>query len=313
MRYRVVFMGTPQFAVPTLRALLAGPDEVAAVVSQPDRPGGRGRHPQPPPVKQLAVECGLPVLQPASAHDSGFLAHVRALQPDLIVLTAFGQILADPLLRLPRLGCLNVHASLLPKYRGAAPIQWAVLNGDLSSGVSVIQMNPRLDAGDLLLSRRLPIREDETALDLGRRLAAAGAHLLMEVLRRQEYGLLHPVPQNEDEATFAPRLHKKDGLISWADSAAGIARRLRAMHPWPGAYTYWRGRRLKLFQGRPILSPGRGTPGEVLELDASGRLWVQTGDGQLLIAELQLENRPWVSASAFVQGHRDIIGEHLGS
>jgi methionyl-tRNA formyltransferase len=262
-------------------------------------------------VKQAARQAGVRVLEPLRMDDGAFVAEMEALRPHAAVVVAFGQLLPPSVLGLPELGCINVHASLLPKYRGAAPIQWALLNGEQTTGVSVIRLVARMDAGDILAARELSIGEEEDAVSLSRRLADLGAGLLPEVLDALATGTTRPVPQLEAEATFAPRLRKADGAIRWADTAQRIARMVRALLPWPSAHTVWRGRGLKILAARvrPWESPG--APGEVIRADHE-TLWVGTGGGVLEVLELQLESRPCMSAAAFVRGHGGIRGERLG-
>lgn len=311
MSFNVVFMGTPEFAVPSLEALIQGLDDLVGVVTQPDRPVGRGRRRQPSPVKKRALEVGLKVMDPTSVEDPSFIRTLRELAPDVIVVAAFGQIIPKEILGHPKFGCLNVHASLLPKYRGAAPIARAILSGESTTGVTVIRMEEQLDAGDILLARHLQIGEFETAHQLSERLSRLGAQVLMETLRGLERGTIQPVPQKEEEATYAPRLKKSDGQIHWPRAAEEIARQVRAMTPWPGAFTYWRGRSLKIHIAKALQVDESGVPGQVARADR-GCLWVQTGEGCLEIQELQPESRPRMSATAFVHGHADIVGDILG-
>ncbi len=309
---RIVFMGTPEFAVPTLRALLTGEDRVVGVVCQPDRPSGRGLAPHPPPVKELALSFGLPVLQPQTLKDPEVLARLRSWQPDLIVVAAYGKILPPSLLNLPRYGCINVHASLLPKYRGAAPIQWAILKGEEVTGITIMQMNERMDSGDILLQKTLPIDPQDTAQSLHDKLAPLGAQALSEALDLLKKGELHPVAQKEKEATFAPMIKKEDGRIDWAQSARELERKVRAFNPWPSAYTFLKGKLFKVFRARareeqvPSGSPGavvRPTPAELLVL---------TGEGLLALEEVQLEGKKRLPIGEFLKGHAVQEGTVLG-
>jgi methionyl-tRNA formyltransferase len=311
MSLRVVFMGTPAFAVPALESLLCGDDRLIGVVTQKDRPVGRGLKPQASPVKERARQAGVPVLEPENLRDPAFLEGLRDLSPELIVVVAFGQILPEVVLGLPPLGCINVHASLLPRYRGAAPIQWAILNGESLTGVTVIQMNERMDAGDILLARETAIGPEEDALGLSRRLSRLGAEVLTEAIRGLKKGTLHRTPQREPEATYAPRLRKEDGKIDWGRGADEIARKVRALVQWPVAYTRWKRRLLKIHRARPIPAGGWGRPGEVVKADRGG-LWVQTGEGCLEILELQQESRPKMDARAFLHGQGEVLGLVLG-
>lgn len=330
MAYRIVFMGSPQFAVPTLRRLLEAQKsvegsveesvaeplaelvaEVVAVVTQPDRPKGRGQVLAPPAVKVEAMRAGVPVLQPPRLKAPEVAAQIAAFEPDAVVVAAYGQILPPEVLRIPALGCLNVHASLLPKYRGAAPVNWAIIRGEMVTGVTIMQMDAGLDTGDILLQQATPIGEAETAEELTRRLAEAGAKLLIEALRRLREGTLFRMPQNAEAATLAPRLTKADGAIDWGRPAACVCNRVRGVQPWPGAYTFLRGKMLKLFGCRR--AEGEATaPGEVLGVGAEG-LVVSTGEGRVALAELQYEGGRRVSAASFGMGHPLPVGTILGT
>lgn len=298
-RLNIVFMGTPGFAVPTLEALHGSPHRVVQVVTQPDRPRGRGRKPTPPPVKAAALEMGLPVVQPETMRDSGFLQAVRALAPDLLVVVAFGQILKPALLEIPRLGAVNIHASLLPKYRGPAPIQWAVINGERETGVTTMFMDAGLDTGDMLLTRREPISQEDTAGSLHDRLAVSGAALLLETLDRLER--LEPVPQKNDESSYAPLLAKADGHIAWERPAEAIDWRIRGVSPWPGAFTFINERRVKLLKALPLAEPANAPPGTV-EPGFPDELRVATGDGVLSLLELQGESGRRLPVADFLRG-----------
>ncbi len=311
MSFGVVFMGTPAFAVPVFDALLQGPDRLLAVVTQPDRPRGRGQRSRPSAVKERAVAAGVPVLEPETVRDEGFRARLRDLSPDLVVVVAFGQILPGNVLDLPPKGCLNVHASLLPKYRGAAPIPWAIMNGERVTGITIIRMAERLDAGDILRAREVIIGEEEDGLELSERLSRVGAQLLAETVRGLERGVVAPVSQREEEATFAPRLTKKDGEIKWQREAVGIARQVRALIPWPSAHTVCKGKLLKIQRARPRGRGVWGQPGEVIRA-SHGTLWVAAGEGYLDVEEVQMESRPRMTSAAFHQGHGGLRGHLLG-
>lgn len=311
MSLRLVFMGTPAFAVPALEMILAGEHCLLGVVTQKDRPMGRGLRPQASPVKQRARDAGVPVLEPDTARDEAFLRALRDLSPELIVVVAFGQILPKAVLDLPTMGCLNAHASLLPKYRGAAPIQWAIVNGESITGVTVIKMVERMDAGDILVAKETEIGPEEDAVALGERLSHLSAEALREALRGMEEGTLHPIPQGEDQVTYAPRLRREDGEIDWREGADDIARKVRGFVPWPSAFTRWRGRLLKVHKARPIPGVQWGRPGEVVKADRGG-LWVQTGEGYLDIMELQPESRPKMDARSFLRGQGEILGGIMG-
>jgi len=299
--WRIVFLGTPEFAVPHLAALAGSEDQVLLVITQPDRPKGRGRRPSPPPVKVLAEALGLTVWQPESIKTPEVINRIKELTPDLLVVVAFGAILPPDLLQLPRIGPLNVHPSLLPAYRGPAPINWAILNGETETGVTTMFMDRGMDTGPLLLSRRTAIAPDETAGQLHDRLAGLGADLLLETIAGLKAGTVTPRPQPSAGVTLAPFLKKADGLMDWTGSAEELARQVRGLDPWPGAYTTFKGKTLKVFGGRP--GPGRGRPGQILTVD-QGLLHVAAGQGSLALAELQLEGKRRLSAPEFWRGQR---------
>ena len=312
-RLRIVFMGTPDFAVPALESLARGPHEVVAVVTQPDRPAGRGRAVRPPPVKRAAERLRIPeILQPERVRGpsgAAFRDRLRALKPDLAVVAAYGRILPKEVLETPRHGCINVHASLLPRWRGASPIQWAILAGDQETGVCIMQMDEGLDTGPVFRCRRLPIAADETGGTLHDKLAALGAELLPEVVDAIARGAATATPQSEAGATYAPRLTKADGRLEFSEPAQALERRVRAMQPWPGAYTTVGGRSLKVLGAEPV--PGRGAPGEVLEA-AGDRLVVATGDGALRLLEVQPEGGRPMGVRAYLAGHPLRVGTRLG-
>ncbi|NTV14301.1 MAG: methionyl-tRNA formyltransferase [Desulfobulbaceae bacterium] len=310
--YRIIFMGTPEFAVPSLQALLAGPDRVVAVVTQPDRPRGRGRKLTPPPVKTLAQSAGIPVLQPASVRTPEFLAELKGYAPDLIAVTAFGRILPGPLLHLPPHGTLNVHGSLLPRYRGAAPIQWAILNGDQTTGVTIMQMDEGLDTGAMLLSQSLAITPEDTAASLAVRMAALGGELLCQALVKLHRGELSAIPQNDDQATAAPPLSKEQGLVDWTLPAEVLGCRVRGLDPWPTAFTFLHGLRLRLFAPLVLAGDSLEPPGAILRADQRGLL-VATGRNQLLLKEIQLEGGKRLTLETFLRGRELPVGTVLGS
>lgn len=310
MRFRIAFFGTPEFAVPSLQALLDGPDTLVGVVCQPDRPAGRGQRVQAPPVKQLALRHGLPVAQPLALRSGPFPDTLRAWAPDLAVVAAYGRILPPDVLATPPRGCINVHASLLPRHRGAAPIQWAILAGEAQTGVTIMQMNARMDEGDILLQRATPIAADETAGALQARLAPLGAAALMEALAALAAGTLTATPQDDAAATLAPMIRKEQGAIDWTRPATEIARAVRAFQPWPSAYTTLRGRRMKILRAVALDRPAAGAPGQVVAVEA--QVHVATGAGVLAIAELQLEGRRPLAAAACARGGGIALGDHLG-
>ncbi len=296
---RIIFMGTPDFAVPALQALRGSPHRVVQVVTQPDRPRGRGRQAAAPPVKTAALEMGLPVVQPESIRDPEFLQAVRTLAPDLLVVVAFGQILKPALLETPRLGAVNIHASLLPKYRGAAPIQWAIINGERQTGVTTMFMDAGLDTGDMLLRHSEPILPEDTAGTLHDRLAVSGAELLLETLDRLER--LAPIPQKDEESSYAPLLTKADGHISWDRPAEAIDWRVRGVSPWPGAFTFIQDRRVKLFRTLPLEDPASAPPGTVVP-GFPDELRVATGRGVLSLLELQGASGRRLPVADFLRG-----------
>lgn len=309
---RIVFFGTPDFAVPSLQTLVSGPDRVVGVVCQPDRPAGRGQHLTSPPVKRAAEAANVPILQPHKVRTPEFLEQLRNWAPELIVVVAYGRILPTTVLELPPRGCVNVHASLLPRYRGAAPMQWAILNGDERTGVTIMQMSEEMDAGDILLQREAPIGADESLPSLHDRLAALGAAALMEALEQLRSGTLKPRQQDPALVTFAPMIRKEDGRIDWSHPAPEIARRVRAFDPWPSAYTAIHGKRLKICRARPG-DPASGSarlPGTVTAIGDIIR--VACGEGDLLIDELQLEGRKQLQAKELSRSGQLEIGTQLG-
>lgn len=306
---RVVFMGTPAFAVPTLAHLVEAGHEVLLVVTQPDRPVGRGRKLTAPPVKQKAVELGLEVFQPEKIRTDESFDRLQALAPDVIVVVGYGQIIPQRIIDLPPHGCVNVHSSLLPKYRGAAPVNWAIVRGETVTGVCTMKIVKKLDAGDVLLCRETPIGENETASEVLERLAPIGAELLIETLAGLEAGTITPQPQDEETSTYAPMMKREDGEIDWSLSAQEIHNRARGFDPWPGAYTRFRGKRLHL-RGTQALS-GEAPAGQILEDDEA--LVVGCGGGGLLAAsEVQLEGKARMRASDFANGYRPQPDERLG-
>lgn len=315
-RWRIVFMGTPEFAVPSLEALLDSGETVVAAVSQPDRAAGRGRRVAPTPVKAVALAHGLPVIQPATLREPAVHRELERFAPDLIVVAAYGNLLPRAVLDLPRHGCINVHASLLPRHRGAAPVQWALLVGDTVTGVTIMQMNEAMDAGDILLQKTVSIESIDTGATLGARLASVGAAALTEAMRGLKAGTLKAHPQDSSKATLAPRIKKEMGRIDWAETAAQLERKVRALQPWPTAYTDYQSRQLKVLAARvddPQPSGGGGpVPGTVMASTAAG-LRVATGSGTLILDVLQLEGRRALPAADFLRGHPVAVGTVLGA
>jgi methionyl-tRNA formyltransferase len=305
---RIVFMGTPEFAVPALDALVAAGHGIACVVAQPDRPAGRGNALKAPATKAWALARGVPVLQPVKVRDGSLHAALAPLAPDALVVAAYGRILGKDLLTLAPHGAINVHGSLLPRYRGAAPIQWAIANGDAETGVTLMQMDEGLDTGDMLLQRALPILPADTAESLSPRLAALGGAALVEALALLAGGRLTPVKQDPAEATLAPILTKEDGKVDWTRPAAAIAARLRGFTPWPGAWTTLEGKTLKLLDVETIDGAASGAPGTGTKLPGRG-LAVACGAGTLLVKRLQPEGKGAQDALAFLNGlRRDGVG-----
>jgi methionyl-tRNA formyltransferase len=297
---RLLFLGTPRFAVPTLEKMAAAGYKPLLVISQPDRPKGRQHVPAPPPVKEAALRLGLPVFQPERIRQPEVQARLAELKPDAMVVVGYGQIIPQSVIDIPPCGIINVHASLLPKYRGAAPIQWAIVNGETRTGVTTMRIDAGLDTGDMLLQAETEIGPDETAIELGERLAAMGAGLLLETLRAIGASSITPRKQDDAQATRAPILKKDDGRIDWARPAAGIHNRVRGLVPWPGAYTQFRGRMLHIWKSRVAVS--------------AGGLAVRCGDGTALeLLEVQLEGGKKMSGEAFRHGHRFTENEIRGA
>jgi methionyl-tRNA formyltransferase len=310
---RLVFCGTPHFAIPTLRELLAAGHAIELVVTQPDRVRGRDHDPAPPPVKLLAEETGLPFVQPEKIkNNSDLRARLEAIKPDAIIVVAYGRIIPEWMLRLPRWGNLNLHASLLPKYRGAAPIQWAVANGERVTGATTMRIDEGLDTGDILLQRELPIEPDQTADQLFPLLAASGASLMLETLAGLESGSIKPVRQDDAAASLAPILQREDALVDFNRTAGEIYNRWRGFQPWPGAYTFFRGKKLTLHRLRPAPSMAvESQPGE-LALDKD-RLFVAAGAATWLeLLEIQLEGKKRLPAADFLRGAAPHPHERLG-
>jgi methionyl-tRNA formyltransferase len=307
---RVVFMGSPQFAVPPLQRLLDD-YEVAAVYTQPDRPAGRGRGLASSPVKEAALARGLEVVQPKSLKEAGVVKELRAFNPDVIVVAAFGQILPKGVLALPRLGCLNIHPSLLPRFRGAAPVAAAILAGDDFSGVSIMVMDEGLDTGPVLARAQVPISSRDTTGSLTAKLSWLGARLLGEVLLSWSRGELSPQPQNEAEVSYSSLVTKEEAEVDWKLPAVDIWRRVRAYQPWPGYYTSWRGKRLKIIEALPLPPEETAKAGQVVALASKEAFGIATGDGVLAVLRVQLEGKQVLSAADFLRGQRDFIGSVL--
>jgi methionyl-tRNA formyltransferase len=301
-RLRIAYAGTPEFAVPALDALHAGGHEIIAVYTQPDRPAGRGQSVTAGPVKRRAIELGLPIEQPVSLRSAEAVEKLRGFGPDLMVVAAYGLILPRDVLDIPRLGCWNIHASLLPRWRGAAPIQRAILAGDIETGVTIMQMDAGLDTGPMLLAKAVDIGERETAGGLHDRLAALGALTLIEALLEHQDGRLMPRQQPTEGVTYAPKIRKDEALIDWGSTALSIDRQVRAFNPWPVAETRWEGRQLRIWSAERAADAGSAPAGQVIEATA-GRCVVATGDGALQLTRVQLAGRRIVTASEFLNAH----------
>ena len=307
---RVVFMGTPEFAVPSLEVLLKSDDQVVGVVTQPDRPKGRGQQLSLSPVKLIAQREGLPLLQPTKMKDPGFLAELSAWAPDVIAVAAFGRILPSVILSLPTRGCVNVHGSLLPKYRGAGPIQWALINGETETGITTMLMDEGMDTGAMLLQATMAIGPDDTAGSLSARLAEIGGRLLVDTLAQLKAGTLTPRPQDHSQATLAPLLKKEDGVINWVMSATSISNRIRGLTPWPGAFTFLHADRWTICRAAAISEVTALLPGQITALHKDA-IHVATGEGVLAIRELQPANSRRMPAAQYLAGHPLQVGMQL--
>ncbi|CAK8711331.1 MAG: methionyl-tRNA formyltransferase [Candidatus Electronema aureum] len=307
---RIVFMGTPLFALPTLQALLDGPDNVVGVVCRTDSVQGRGRKCCSPPVKTLAEQAGIPVFQPESIRNDEFFEIIQTLQPDMMVVIAYGKILPGRLLRLPRFGTINVHGSLLPKYRGAAPIQRALINGEKETGVTIMQMDEGIDTGDILLPARLPITDDDTSGSLSSKLAQLGSEALLEAIVRLKQGHLPAIKQDEAQATYAAMLDKELGHIDWNRSARELHCLIRGLDPWPSAYGFIDGKRFRFFQPHVVLGKVNELPGTICRADCNGIL-VATGKDYLLIREIQPEGKKRMCVQACICGMQLPIGQQF--
>lgn len=311
---RVVFMGTPGFAVPALQTLLRNNYEVAAVVTQPDKPGGRGKKLRPTPVKVAALSAGLTVYQPEKVRERDFIDVLKVLNPDIVVVAAFGQILPAEILDLPPHGCINIHASLLPAYRGAAPIHRAIINGEQKTGVTIMQMDSGLDTGAMLLQGEVPIGPEDTVGFVHDRLAQLGGRLLLETLEQIKSGRVRSIPQDDQLSCYAAMLTREDELIDWNRDAVAIKNQVRGLNPWPGARTTMLDQLLKIWrvsvvEGYPA---GSAAPGQLLVTGGNECILVQTGNGVLRIDELQLQGKKRMQVAEFLRGHRLVAGSSLG-
>lgn len=309
---RVIFMGTPDFATGTLEEIVKAGHEVVGVVTQPDKPKGRGKTMMPTPVKETALKYDLPVYQPKKVRESEFVELLRSLNPDVMVVAAFGQIITKEILDMPKYGCINVHASLLPAYRGAAPIQWAVINGDKESGVTIMQMDEGIDTGDMIEKAVVPIAEDETGGSLFDKLSHTGAKLCVKVLKDLEEGTAVREKQPEESTTpYAKMIDKKMGEVDWKKSAKEIEQLIRGLNPWPSAYTKLHGKTLKIWKANVLSETSQMNPGQIARVTKDG-FAVQTGQGILEIQELQLEGKKRMDTSSFLRGYPLAEGECLG-
>ncbi len=309
---RLVFFGTPLFAIPSLERLLSIPHTLLAVVTQPDRPKGRHLKLTPPPVKSYAQERNLPILQPQKANDPKLLETLFHLKPDLFIVISYGQILPKPLLELPRLFSLGLHPSLLPRYRGAAPIPWTVLNREKETGVTILRINERVDAGDILLQRSTIVDGSEDTMNLAQRLAQMGAELLIEGLDLIEGGKANFTVQDEAQATYARRLTKEDGRIDWERPAEEICAQVRALVPWPSTYAFYKGQRIGIWQAQVERRPAYGRVGQILRIRDPEGISVSTGKEIFILKQIQPQDRNQMSAIEFSRGYRVRPGDVLG-
>ena len=300
-------MGTPEFAVPSLRALIEVGENVVAIVTQPDKPRGRGKKLTPPPVREAALKHNIPVFQPEKIKDEPFITAISNFSPDVIAVVAYGKILPKAILDIPPKGCINVHASILPKYRGAAPINWAIINGEKETGITTMLLDEGMDTGDMLLTEKVEIRDDDTASSLHDRLKYIGADLLIKTIKGIKSETIRPIPQDDSQATYAPMLKKEDGRIDWTMKAEEIKNLIRGFFPWPGAYTRWDGKQIKIFKAE-VEAGVKEEPGTVINITTEG-IFVATGKGILLIKELQPESKNKMTASEFVKGYRIVTGQ----
>ena len=300
---KVIFMGTPDFSVGTLDAIVEAGHEVVLAVTQPDKPKGRGGKMQYTPVKEAALKYDIPVFQPKKVRDPECIEELKKYNADIMVVIAFGQILPKEILEMTPYGCVNVHASLLPKYRGAAPIQWAVIDGEEVSGVTTMQMNEGLDTGDMLLKTEVVLEKTETGGSLHDKLAEAGAALCVETLKQLEAKAITPIPQGETPTAYARMLDKELGNIKWGDSAVNIERLIRGLNPWPSAYTDWNGKVMKIWEAEVVDKDSNEVPGTIVKVEKDG-FYVQTGKGQLKVLALQIPGKKRMEADAFLRGYQ---------
>jgi len=307
---RIVFMGTPDFAVPALQALIDGPDNVITVICQPDKKSGRGRKLSSPPTKILATEQNIPVLQPTAIRTEAFLDQIKALEPDLIIVAAYGKILPGSLLHLPPLGTINVHGSLLPKYRGAAPIQWAVIKGETETGVTIMQMDEGMDTGDILLPVSIPINDDDTAGSVFNKLANLGGKTLLDAIQLLKEDKLPPIKQDDSQVSLAPLLSKEMGHIDWTKDARTLHSLIRGLDPWPSAYGFLQEKRFRFFKPQIVVGNVNEIPGTLCQANKEGLL-IATGKDYLLIKEIQPEGKKRMDVQSYLCGFTMPVGERF--
>ena len=301
-KYKIIFLGTPEFAIPSLEGLYEK-ENVIAVVTQPDKPKGRGLKLSPSPIKTWALSKGLKVLEPLKLKDSQVIETFKSFLPDLIVVCAYGKILPKELLEIPKFGCWNIHASLLPKYRGASPINWAILEGEKETGITIILMDEGLDTGPILLQKKIPILEEDNAITLAKKLSLLGKEAILEAIELHKKGTLKPFPQPEEGISYAPILKKEDGFFTFEESAKIIERKTKAFLPWPVAFTYYKNKLLKVFSAKAIPIEHKEKPGTILDINKEGIL-VATSENAILLKEVQLEGKKKISAYEFACGQR---------
>ena len=306
---KIIFMGTPEFSIPCLEALINHEHEVIAVVTQPDKPKGRGKKVQPTPIKEVALKNNIPVYQPLKVKDPEFTTFLRSLSPDLIVVVAFGQILSKDILDIPPNGCVNVHASLLPKYRGAGPIYWSVINGEEKTGVTTMFMDVGLDTGDMILKEEIPILEQDTAGTIHDKLSSLGARVLINTIKLIEQGKAPREKQKDEEATYAPMLDKKLGKIDWGKSSKEVVCLIRGTNPWPVAYTSYQGQKFKIYEAELFDKEYKGRQqGEIVEIVPKEGLVISTGDGSVIINDVQFDGSKRMSMDEYLRGHNITLG-----
>ncbi len=300
---RIVYMGTPDFAVGALESIIAAGHEVVLVVTQPDKPQGRGKAEKFTPVKECALKHDIPVFQPNKIKSTEAVAHLKQYDADVFVVAAFGQILSQEILDMPKYGCINIHASLLPRYRGSAPIQWVILNKEKETGVTIMQMDAGIDTGDMLLQKGFEITDSDTGETVHDKLSALGAEMIVDALRKLESGTLVPTPQTEENTCYAPMLTKGLGCVDWSKDADTIDHYVRGLYPWPGSYTFLEGKKVKLFSVVPQEQAQAGNPGEIIAVEKDS-IVVATGEGSIKILELQLEGKKRMPVKDFLLGYQ---------